>query len=90
MTLYVSVVGAGLLLSQRAGTPHPPERWGANFTAILAAEWQGFLVGVGTSRDPSSLPTLFSRIRWASAKPERSGPGSRGAWTSERGVSTWV
>ena len=32
---------------------------GCRFTAILAAEWRGFLVGVGTLRDPSSLTTLF-------------------------------
>ena len=28
-TLYGSVVGTGLLLSQRAGMPRPPEKWGA-------------------------------------------------------------
>ena len=46
--------------------------------------------GVGTPRDPSSLPTSFSRRRWASATQERSGPGSRGAWTSGRGASRRV
>ena len=33
--LYVSVVGASLLISQQAGTPRPPERW-------VAASWQSW------------------------------------------------
>ena len=30
---------------------------GRRFTAILAAEWRGLSTGVGTLRDPLSLPT---------------------------------
>ena len=50
----------------------------------------GLSIGVGTLRYSSSYTTSFLRRRWASAGPERSGPGSFGAWTSGRGVYTRV
>ena len=48
---------------------------GRRFTEILATEWWGLSVGVGTLRDLLSLPTLSSRRHWASAGPKRSRHG---------------
>ena len=65
-TLHGNVDGAGSLLSQRAGTPLPPELRGAASRLYFPWNGGGFLHGVGTPRDPSPLPTLFSQRRWAS------------------------
>ena len=48
---------------------------GRRFTAILAAEWRGFLPGVGDLRYPSSSPTSFLQIFLASVGQRRSVPG---------------
>ena len=85
-TMYGSVIGTGLLLSWRAGTPHPPKQWGAASRKYWPRNGGGFLIGVRTLRDPSSLPTSFLQRCWAPAGTKRSGPGLRGAWTSGRGV----
>ena len=59
MTLYGSVIGAGLLLSQQAGMPLPPEQ-------RAPATWQPWLRNGGGSRKelelretPSLLPCCF-------------------------------
>ena len=74
-TLYGSVVGASLQLSQQAGMLRPPEQWGA----VLRKSWPrndgGFSIGVVTPRDPSSSPTSSLQRLWASVGPGRSGPG---------------
>ena len=44
---------------------------GRCFTDILAAEWQGFLVGVGNPRDPLYSSTSFLHL-------ESAGPGISG------------
>ena len=74
-TLHGSVTGAGSLRNQRAGTPHPMERWGAASRRSWRRNGGGFSTGAGTLGDPSSLPTSCLQRRWVSAGPERSGPG---------------
>ena len=86
-TLYGSVVGAGSLISQQASTPRHLERYGVASQKSWPRKGGGYLVGVGTPRDPLSSPTSFLKIRWASAGPKRSRPVSPGGWTSGRGVS---
>ena len=85
-TLYVSAVGAGLLLSQQSGIPRHPEQWGAVSRESWPQNGEGFLVGVGTPRDPPSSPTSLSQRCWVSAGTKRSGPGLPGACNSGRGV----